>query len=361
MHAANVVQKPGNFDRKLRVKRWMLVLIVLPAFAAEPPKIALEPFVSNVEFPVDVQHDGTKRLYVVEQRGRIRLVVDGQLQSAPYLDIRDRVKFGGECGLLGLAFHPDFARNGRYFVNYTTTKDEWPLTTRISQFHDGVERVLLRFRQPYANHNGGGIVFGPDKKLYIGTGDGGSAGDPHNNAQNLHSLLGKMLTLDVDEPGAQPEIYAYGLRNPWRFSFDPLTKLLYAADVGQDKWEEIDIIERGKNYGWRIREGLHRFSGEPSREPLVDPIKEYGHDVGLSIIGGYVYRGKRFPALVGWYIYGDYDSGRIWGLKYENGRVTGDAQLLQAPVKISSFGQDVDGELYVCSHYDNAVLRLMGM
>jgi glucose/arabinose dehydrogenase len=324
-------------------------------------QIALEPFVSNVEFPVDLQHDDTQRLYVVEQRGRIRAIVNGQLQSEPFLDIRDRVKFGGECGLLGLAFHPDFAGNGRCFVNYTTTKDQWPLTTRISEFHAGRtdEKVLLRFRQPWSNHNGGGLVFGPDGRLYIGTGDGGAAGDPLNSGQTRDSLLGKILRLDVNKPGAAPEMYAYGLRNPWRFSFDPLTKLLYCADVGQDKWEEVNIIEAGKNYGWNIMEGTHNFKNGRSKSELVPPIKEYGHDLGLSITGGYVYRGKKIPALVGWYVYGDYDSGRIWGLRYENGKVTGDVELLKTKHKISSFGQDAEGELYVCSHYDGAVLKIV--
>lgn len=342
------------------MKRWLLLaLLALPAHAAETLRIALEPFVSNVEFPVDVQHDGTKQLYIIEQRGRIRRVVDGRLESEPYLDIRDRVKFGGECGLLGLAFHPDFARNGRYFVNYTTTKEPGGLFTRVSEFRDGTERVLLKFKQTWSNHNGGGIVFGPDGLLYIGTGDGGAAGDPHNSAQRLDVLLGKMLRLDVNKPGALPEIYAYGLRNPWRFCFDPVTKLLYCADVGQDKWEEIDIIEQGKNYGWNIMEGFHDFKNGRPKTGLVSPIKEYSHELGLSITGGYVYRGKRIPALVGWYVYGDYDSGRIWGLRYENGKVTGDVELLRTSVKISSFGQDVDGELYVCSHYDNAVLKIV--
>ncbi len=324
------------------------------------PKIALAPFVTGVEFPTQLTHDGTKRLYVVEQRGRIRVIEDGKLQPEPFLDIRDRVKFGGECGLLGLAFHPQFAKNGRFFVNYTSTQGEG-LHTRISEFQAGDtnEHILLKFKQPWANHNGGGIVFGPDGKLFIGTGDGGAAGDPLNSGQRLDTLLGKMLTLDVEKPGAKPEIYAYGLRNPWRFAFDRVTGLLWCADVGQNKWEEIDIIERGKNYGWNIREGAHPFKQDRSTTGLVEPIKEYDHDLGLSITGGFVYRGKQIPALVGWYVYGDYESGRIWGLRYENGRVTGDAELLRTNCKISSFGEDADGELYVCDHYEGRVLRVM--
>lgn len=320
--------------------------------------VALESFVGNVEFPVQLTHDGSKRLYVVEQRGRIRVIEAGKLQPEPLLDIRDRVRFGGECGLLSVAFHPQFATNGRYFVNYTTSRDEWRLGTRVSEFRAGKETVLLKFQQPYANHNGGDIKFGPDGLLYVSTGDGGAAGDPHNNGQNRDSLLGKMLTFDVDKPGAQPEMFAYGLRNVWRFCFDPVTKLLYGADVGQDKWEEINIIERGKNYGWNIREGFHHFR-QGSTTGLVEPIKEYGHDLGLSITGGFVYRGTKIPALVGWYVYGDYDSGRIWALRYENGKVTGDMELLRTNCKISSFGEDAGGELYVCDHYEGRVLKIV--
>jgi glucose/arabinose dehydrogenase len=323
-------------------------------------RIALEQCVTNVEFPVHLAHDGTKRLYVVEQRGRIRVVEDGKLQAQPLLDIRDRVRFGGECGLLCVAFHPQFAANGRYFVNYTSRQDG-ELHTRISEFRAGQtnEHILLKFRQPWANHNGGQILFGPDGKLYIGTGDGGAAGDPLNSGQRLDTVLGKILTLDVDKPGAQTQIYAFGLRNPWRFAFDRVTGLLWCADVGQNKWEEINLIERGGNYGWNIREGAHPFKNDRPTTGLVEPIKEYGHDLGVSITGGHVYRGRAMPTLVGWYVYGDYESGRIWGLRYENGRVTGDAELLKTSARISSFGEDVDGELYVCSHYDGMILKIV--
>lgn len=372
-------------DTKLRVKRLVaLILIALPmlARAADAPKLRLEPFMTGLEFPVYVTHDGTKRVFIIEQRGKIRLVMDGKLQEKPLLDIRDRVAFGGECGLLGMAFHPDFARNGRFFVNYTSTKGE-SLHTRISEFHvdakatqasADTERIILKFKQPWANHNGGQILFGPDGKLYIGTGDGGLAGDPLNSGQRLDTLLGKILRVDVDgkQPyaippdnpfvnlrDARPEIWCYGMRNPWRFCFDPVTKLLYCADVGQDKWEELDIIEKGGNYGWNIMEGNHDYRTGRPKTGLIPPIKEYGHDLGLSITGGHVYRGKRYPALAGYYIYGDYDSGRIWGLRYEGNRVTADAELLKTNIKISSFGEDVDGELYICNHYAGEVLRLI--
>ncbi|MGH7179585.1 MAG: PQQ-dependent sugar dehydrogenase, partial [Tepidisphaeraceae bacterium] len=233
---------------------------------------------------------------------------------------------------------------------------------------------IMTVGQPYANHNGGLCLFGPDGMMYIGMGDGGSAGDPQNRAQNPAELLGKMLRIDVnrrngyavpsDNPlvgrrGACPEIWAGGLRNPWRFCFDPVTGLLYCADVGQYLWEEIDIITRGGNYGWRIREGAHPF--RPVDNPpgdLVDPIKEYGHELGISITGGYVYRGRRIPSLVGWYVYGDYSSGRIWALKYENGKVTGDVELLNTRALISSFGEDSEGELYVCDHA-GSVLKIV--
>lgn len=360
----------------------LAALLALPAHAADTPRIALEAFVSNVEFPVHVTHDGTKRLFIVEQRGRIRLVENGKLRAEPYLDIRDRVRFGGECGLLCVAFHPKFAENGRFFVNYTTTKEPGGLHTRVSEFRAdrqateasaATERLILKFRQPWSNHNGGQILFGPDGKLYIGTGDGGLAGDPLNSGQRLDTLLGKILRIDVDgaqpyavprdnpfagRTDARPEVWAYGLRNPWRFCFDPLTKLMYCADVGQDKWEEINIIEKGRNYGWNIKEGTHPFKNDRPARNLVDPIKEYDHSLGLSITGGHVYRGKRIPWLAGHYVYGDYESGRIWALKYEGGRVTADVELLKAPFRISSFGEDSEGELYVCDHEGGAVLRL---
>ncbi len=348
---------------------------------AEAPAVRLTPFINNVEFPVQVTHDGTKRLFVVEQRGRVRLVVGGQLQRLPYLNLRDRVHFGGECGLLGLAFHPQFARNGRLFVNYTT-KRGGGLHTIVSEFRGNpeattvaadAERIILKFNQPYANHNGGQVLFGPDGMFYIGTGDGGAAGDPLNAGQRLDLLLGKILRLDVNRgapyaippdnpfvnrPKARPEIWAYGLRNPWRFCFDPVTKLLYAADVGQDRWEEVDIVEREKNYGWNIREGAHPFENGRPTTNLVDPIKEYGRHLGISITGGFVYRGKKIPALTGHYVYGDYGSGRIWALKYENGRVTADVELLDTTFAISSFGEDAAGELYVCDHLGGTVRRL---
>ena len=379
--AANLVRMRARPFATLRLTM-MGLLLAAPVEAGDVPKVRVEPFVQNVEFPVHVTHDGTKRLFIVEQRGRIRLVVDGKLQAEPFLDIRDRVRFGGECGLLCVAFHPDFSKNGRFFVNYTSAKGGG-LHTRISEFHvdpkatqaaADTERILLMFKQPWANHNGGQILFGPDGKLYIGTGDGGLAGDPLNSGQSLNTLLGKILRLDVngDQPygvpadnpfvgrsDARPEIWCYGMRNPWRFCFYPVTKLMYCADVGQDLWEEIDIIEKGKNYGWNIMEGNHEYKDGRPKTGLVPPIKEYDHNLGLSITGGFVYRGKKIPALAGYYIYGDYDSGRVWGLKYEAGRVTADVQLLIA-ASISSFGEDNEGEIYLCNHYGHAVLKLVG-
>jgi glucose/arabinose dehydrogenase len=256
------------------------------------------------------------------------------------------------------------------------------------------ERDVLRIDQPYENHNGGMIAFGPDGMLYIGMGDGGNQRDPHKNGQNLGVPLAKMLRIDVtpregygvpkDNPfvgkeGARPEIWAYGVRNPWRFSFDRETGLLYAADVGEDRWEEVDIIERGGNYGWSVREGNYPFNRNPrgkdeampTEKPkpapgFVGPIKTYYHDIGMSITGGYVYRGKVIPGLRGWYLYGDYSKGTIWGLKYEGGKVVGDAVVRIAnekdvrPMLPSGFGEDDDGEIYVCSHEDGKVWKVVG-
>ena len=358
----------------LRALFFSLLLAALQLNAEEAPHIRLEPFISGVESPVALADDGSGRIFVVEQKGLIRMVENGQVLTSPYLDITDRVKSGGECGLLCVVFHPQFAKNGRLFVNYTSTVNG-QLQTFISEFktepHSAVvspetERVIMTVDKPYYNHNAGQIAFGPDGMLYIGTGDGGSGGDPHQNGQNLGVIPGKMLRIDVDHkqpyavpadnpflntPGALPEIWTYGMRNPWRFSFDRETHQLYCGDVGQDKWEEVDILEKGKNYGWSAREGFHDFRPERANGPMTDPIKEYPHGDGNNcIIGGYVYRGKTFPALQGIYFYGDYGSGRIWGLKWDGHALTLDAELLHPHMNISSFGEDSQGNVYVMDY-----------
>jgi glucose/arabinose dehydrogenase len=285
----------------------------------------------------------------------------------PFLDMTDRVRYGGEQGLLGLAFHPAYKQNGRFVVNYVRRSDG---STVIAEFQvspnpdrsQTTEKQLLVVAQPYPNHKGGMVEFGPDGFLYIALGDGGSGGDPGNRGQNRNELLGKLLRIDVDHGtpyavpkdnpfasgGGRPEIFAYGLRNPWRFSFDRQTGELWAADVGQDAWEEIDIVQRGGNYGWRILEGSHCFLPREgcARDGLIPPVAEYGHDKGrCSITGGYVYRGSRLPALRGAYLYGDFCSGEIFAL------VKGIQQtLLATGIRIASFGQDQEGELYVVGH-----------
>ncbi len=338
-----------------------IVLAGGPApFPAAPQTgpIRLEPTVSGLDNPVYVTHARDDRLFVVEQPGRIRIVQGGQLLAQPFLDITDRVRGGGEQGLLGLAFHPDYPANGRFFVNYTRRPDGATVVAeyRVSADPNAAaapERVLLVVPQPYANHNGGMVEFGPDRLLYIGLGDGGSAGDPGNRAQNRDELLGKMLRIDVDRGapyaiprdnpfaggGGRAEIFAGGLRNPWRFSFDRETGALWAGDVGQNAWEEIDIVRRGGNYGWRVMEGAHCFR-PPSgcrADGLELPVVEYPNGGGrCSVIGGYVYRGRRIPALVGTYVYGDYCSGEIFGF------VPGAPAraLLTTGLWIASFGED---------------------
>ncbi len=323
----------------------------------------------DLEQPVFVTQpkEQAHRLFIVEQAGRIRILEKGKLLAIPFLDITGRVNFGGERGLLGLAFHPRFSKNGRLFVNYSRAADG---ATVISEFHASVmsnrarptESILLVIPQPYGNHNGGMIAFGPDGLLYIGMGDGGAAGDPGNRAQNEKELLGKMLRIDVDRkvPYAIPkdnpfaaqqhgrEIFALGFRNPWRFSFDKDTGDLWAADVGQNRWEEIDLVEKGKNYGWRIMEGSHCFKPKKGcrQRGLTLPIAEYFHEAGrCSITGGYVYRGQEVPRLNGIYIFGDYCSGEMMGLA--NDRIT---VLLSTGLRIASFGEDAAGELYVVDH-----------
>ncbi len=340
--------------------------------------MALEPVVtSGLDDVVYVTHarDGSGRLFVLEQEGRIRIVADGVLVKQPFLDISDRVRSGGERGLLGLAFHPRYAANGRYFVDYTRESDAATVVAEYRTFgnaarSDDNERVLLTIDQPYGNHNAGMIAFGPDGYLYVATGDGGAGGDPGNRAQDRRDLLGKMLRIDVDrgEPygipadnpfashGALPEIYALGLRNPWRFSFDRQSGDLWVGDVGQNAWEEIDLIESGGNYGWRIMEGKHCYQPRRGckREGLALPVAEYAQEEGrCSITGGYVYRGSAIAALAGTYVYGDFCSGEIFGLRDGNQRV-----LLSTGLAIASFGEDEAGELYVVDH-DGEVYRIV--
>ena len=340
--------------------------------------IALEPLLTRgLDDVVYVTHarDGSARLFVLEQEGRVRILSNGALLERPFLDITDRVRSGGERGLLGLAFHPRYARNGRYFVNYTRKPDGATVVAEYRVSADanrsgGSERVLLSIDQPYSNHNAGMIEFGADGYLYIATGDGGAGGDPGNRSQDGSTLLGKMLRIDVDrgEPygipadnpfngrEARPEIYAMGLRNPWRFSFDRETGDLWAADVGQNAWEEIDVVKSGGNYGWRIMEGSHCFNPRTdcNREGLELPVAEYFQEEGrCSVTGGYVYRGAAIPALVGTYVFGDYCSGEIFGLRDGKQQV-----LLSTGLDIASFGEDASGELYVV-HLDGEIYRIV--
>ena len=326
--------------------------------------------------PVDLQSAGGDKLYVVEQPGIIRIVDNGPTadEKPIFLDIQDRVDDrDNEEGLLGLVFHPDFNSNGYFFVNYTTNQS----TTRISRYQadpanpeialTSSETIIIEFDQPFGNHNGGQICFGPDGYLYVAVGDGGSGGDPQNNGQDRSTLLGSVLRIDTDRvegnknyaiPADNPwvnntdnyreEIFAYGLRNPWRMSFDPKSGLLWAADVGQGDYEEIDIIQKGENYGWNILEGpdCFRNSGcDPAQ--FKEPYFYYQHDNGnLSITGGYVYRGS-IVSLEGYYVYADYESGRIWALPVE-GTNPQEVLLFDTNHSISTFGLDNQGELYFC-------------
>lgn len=367
---------------------WRLWLILFQIYSlqtgtgwAEPAKstddrpiVRLVPVVTEgLENPLFLTQagDSSQRLFVVEQPGRIRVLEGHTLLSVPFLDITKQVLSGGERGLLGLAFHPDYRHNGRFFVNYTRKPDG---ATVLAEYRRGAtatsasqeERLLLIVPQPYPNHNGRMIAFGPDGFLYIGLGDGGSKGDPDNRAQNLEDLLGKILRIDVDrgdpygipmdnpfaKDGGRPEIYALGLRNPWRFSFDVKTGHLWVADVGQYKWEEINLVTPGGNYGWRVMEGTHCF------HPAIDclpttfslPVSEYFHDQGrCSITGGYVYRGRILQNFVGTYVYGDFCSGEIFALN-KSDTVNGPRQILKSSLQIASFGEDAAGELYVLDH-----------
>jgi glucose/arabinose dehydrogenase len=337
--------------------------------------------------------DGTDRIFVVEQTGGIRVFQNdpATASSTLFLDLSGRISSSnGEQGLLGLTFHPNYAQNGFFYVNYTAPN---PLRTVIARYKvmannpnvadPASEFIIIEIPQPYANHNGGMLAFGPDGYLYIGMGDGGSGGDPDNNAQDLTKLLGKMLRIDVndttatthyvipsDNPYAQDpgssrkEIWALGFRNPWRFSFNGANGALWVGDVGQDTREEIDIVEKGKNYGWRIMEGTicHDPPSGCNQTGLVLPIKDYSHALGDAVVGGYIYHGLRRPGYAGAYIYGDYGSGRIWLLRYGGGVVTADSLITQIPYSITSFGVDRYEELYVVTDAlsGSGILRFPG-
>jgi len=352
---------------------------------APPSSIALQDAFAGLRFqaPLQVaQVPGESRFVVVEKRGMVQ-AVSGQT-AATFLDIRSRVNSTpGEAGLLGLAFHPRWAQNRQVFVNYTAPSAASPANLRstISRFTsaDGgatldpaSEQVLLTVEQPFENHNGGSVVFGPDGLLYLGLGDGGSGGDPLGNAQNVSVILGKLLRIDVDSGapygippskpfaagGGRPEVYAYGLRNPWRFSFDRATGALWVGDVGQGDWEEVDVVEAGANYGWNRREGRHCYPPGSSScaGAFRDPVVEYSHAEGASITGGYVYRGAALPQLAGHYVYGDFGSGRIWAVP-AGGPYT-PVQVGQGNA-ISSFGEDAQGELYVVDLVGGQVSKLV--
>ncbi len=341
--------------------------------------------------PIYLTHagDGSGRVFVVEQAGKIKILQNGEVIQEPFLDLVDVVQSGGERGLLSMAFHPDYVSKPYFYVYYTRKPDGETVVARYQTSGNPnladptSSKTLLTVAQPYANHNGGQLGFGADGYLYIGMGDGGSGGDPENYAQNVNSMLGKMLRLDIDhgDPYAIPpdnpfvnaegldEVWALGLRNPWRFSFDRETGDQYIGDVGQNNWEEIDFqfsnTPGGVNYGWRCKEASSTFNTSPPcddssfLDSLIDPIAEYNHSAGQSVTGGYVYRGNLFPALSGYYFFADYVQGKIWSLDASNpGQWSQPILELDTDINISSFGEDETGELYVLDYKGGTIRRL---
>lgn len=356
------------------------------------PQLVLSPLVDGLALPVHIANagDGSGRLYVVEQAGRIRLIENGRLRVAPFLDISDRITCCGERGLLSVAFPPDYSVKRYFYVDYTdrsgnTVVARYRLAETAYAADPASEQVILHITQPYSNHNGGQLAFSPrDGYLYVGMGDGGSGGDPENRAQNPAELLGKLLRIDVESgqtpysipvsnPFTQtaayrPEIWALGVRNPWRFSFDRATSDLFIGDVGQNAWEEVDwqpaAWPGGANYGWRVLEGSHCFNPSLGCDPpagYVSPVAEYNHgpddSVGCSITGGAVYRGTDYPRMLGLYFYGDYCSGKIWGLRHEEG-VWQALPLLDTGYEITTFGEDEAGNIYLADYAGGAIYLL---
>lgn len=374
----NYFAKDNNKTQPAPVEKYTAVLAFpgLPAFSS----------------PVELTspNDGTDRIFVVAQKGIIHTFANKAdvNKASVFLDISAKVTSGGEMGLLGLAFHPDYKNNGYFYVNYTRRNPS--LQTVISRFKVSAanpnladtksEEILLTYAQPYSNHNGGKVAFGNDNFLYVSAGDGGSGGDPQGNGQNKAALLGKILRIDInkaeggkkyaipaDNPfkgnkqGFKEEIYAYGMRNAWRFNFDRTTGLLWAGDVGQNKIEEIDIIEKGGNYGWNIMEADECFrSGNCDKTGLILPIWQYGRSLGTSITGGYVCRDKSLTGLTGKYIYGDYTTGNIWALSYSGKKaVNNDLIANVGSATLSSFGEDSKSNLYVLNHQNGRVYKLV--
>lgn len=359
--------------------------------------VGFEPVADGFAQPLQVVDagDGSGRLFVVEQGGTIRIVEEGEIRAEPFLDVSDRITTdGSEQGLLGLAFHPAFAENGIFFVGYTANEGEGVGNNTVARFRVSAddpdradpesEEILLSVEDPYRNHNGGMVAFGPDGYLYVGFGDGGAGGDPEENAENPAVLLGKVLRIDVDDvpegdaygipadnpfadgDAGAPEVWAYGLRNPWRFSFDRETGDLWIADVGQNAYEEVNLQPAdspgGEHYGWDLMEGLHCFEedaceAEAEAQDLTLPVVEYGHDLGNSVTGGFVYRGDANPVLRGVYLFADFGSGLVWGLGRDADGDWARVTPIESGLNISSFGEDASGELYVTA-FDGTLYRM---
>jgi glucose/arabinose dehydrogenase len=355
-----------------------------------PVSVGLAEVASGLNFPLYLTSPpgDTERLFIVEKGGTIRIVKAGSLLPTAFLDISNLVSTGGEQGLLGLAFDPEYAANGRFVVHYTDTAGNTRVSTFVRSADDAdradptTEQLVLTAEQPFPNHNGGQILFGPDGNLYLGLGDGGSGGDPGGRGQAVTDLLGSILRIDVraaspytipgdnpfvGRPDARPEIWSYGLRNPWRFSFDRATGDLYIGDVGENAWEEVDVSPaadsagKGLNFGWNVTEGNHCYSsGNCNQAGLTSPAVEYDHDQGCSVTGGYVYRGAAIPALQGAYFYADYCGGWVRSFRYQGGRAVDQLQwsTLAPGSSVPSFGEDAAGELYVLGS-DGRVFRIV--
>ena len=370
------------------------LLVPSTTVLAEAPKVEIVQAFPELRIarPIVVTHanDGSNRLFVASQIGKIYCFENKADVAEPnlYLDIEESVRYidkENEEGLLGFAIHPDYKKNGQFFLFYTTTDE--PHVSVISRFNvsstdpskadPDSEVELMRIPQPFWNHNGGTLAFGHDGYLYIALGDGGKANDPFKNGQNLATLNGSILRIDVDKKSkdhnyaipadnpfvglkeARPEIYAYGFRNVWRLSFDRETGALYAADVGQNIWEEINIVVKGGNYGWNLREAKHKFgdNGSEASDKLIDPIFEYHHDVGKSITGGHVYRGSAVPSLKGMYMYADYVSGKVWALEHTpSGKIFGNHEIKSMNLPIITFGEDEQGEVYLTTQLGGGII-----